>query len=259
MTLQEAADRLGVHYQTAYRWVREGQLTAVKLGASYLVTDEEIDRFLAWRALPVAPPERVTVRNWDTQQARLYEALIAGDELEARTIVDRLGELHVPLVELCEQLLAPAVARVGAAWHEGHVSIAQEHRSTAIADRLLARISTNPRGRPRGTAVVVAAPGDRHFLPSTMAALSLRDDRWKVHHLGGDVPPRELIAFAESVHADLVVISLTFPPSVQSERKTDDELSFDELVHQLESQGRAVLVGAPGRTLSELVAAAREI
>jgi MerR family transcriptional regulator, light-induced transcriptional regulator len=33
--LAEAADRLGVHYQTAYRWVREGRLPAVRVRGRY--------------------------------------------------------------------------------------------------------------------------------------------------------------------------------------------------------------------------------
>jgi excisionase family DNA binding protein len=33
--LQTAAARLGVHYQTAYRWVRDGSLPAMKRGTTY--------------------------------------------------------------------------------------------------------------------------------------------------------------------------------------------------------------------------------
>jgi excisionase family DNA binding protein len=32
LTLHEAAERLGVHYMTAYRYVRHGQLFATKVG-----------------------------------------------------------------------------------------------------------------------------------------------------------------------------------------------------------------------------------
>ena len=38
MNLKTAALRLGVHYQTAYRWVRSGQLVAVKVGAGYEIS-----------------------------------------------------------------------------------------------------------------------------------------------------------------------------------------------------------------------------
>jgi MerR family transcriptional regulator, light-induced transcriptional regulator len=252
MNLQEAADRLGVHYQTAYRWVREGRLTAMKIGSTYEVTPEELNHFLLRRTVPVAPPERVKVRSWDQHRDTLYDTLIEGNELEARNVVDRLHELNVPLIELCEELLAPTMRRVGDAWHEGTVSIGEEHRATAIAERLLARVSTNPRGRPRGTAVVVAAPGDQHSLPSAMAALVLRDERWKVHHLGSQLPVKDLLEFAKKVDADLVVLSLTFQ-AVEPDRANSGTRDISGLVDALEGQGHRVLLGGAGRTLSELI------
>jgi methanogenic corrinoid protein MtbC1 len=163
----------------------------------------------------------------------------------------------VPLIELCEELLAPTMNRVGMGWHDGHVSIAEEHRATAITERLLARVSTNPRGRPRGTAVVVAAPGDQHTLPSAMAALVLRDDRWKVHHLGGNLPVHDLLDFAKKIEADLVVLSLTFQATSDSSSPYNGTRDISGLVNAIEAQGHRVLLGGPGRTLSELVELAK--
>ncbi len=257
MNLQEAADRLGVHYQTAYRWVREGRLTAMKVGASYEVPDDELAVFLSRRAVPVGPPERIKVRSWPTIQDNLFAALLDGDELDARAIVDRLHDLNVPLLELCEELLAPIMRRIGEGWHAGEVSIAVEHRATAIVERLLARISTNPRGRPRGKAVVVSPPGDMHSLPSAMAALVLRDDRWKVHHLGSNLPVDDLLEFSREVAADLVVLSMTFVPRNSENPSYNGTRSLEGLIAKLESQGHRVLLGGPGHTLSELVAIAR--
>ena len=49
VNLKTAARRLGVHYQTAYRWVRSGQLVAVKVGAGYEISDAALARFEAQR------------------------------------------------------------------------------------------------------------------------------------------------------------------------------------------------------------------
>ncbi len=50
MNLKTAALRLDVHYQTAYRWVRSGQLVAVKVGAGYEVSEAAVERLQAQRA-----------------------------------------------------------------------------------------------------------------------------------------------------------------------------------------------------------------
>jgi excisionase family DNA binding protein len=245
MNLQDAADALGVHYQTVYRWVRSGALAATKKGASYDVARAEVDRFMARRSIGEPPPPRIHVRDWHHHVDRLEALLVEGDELEARAAIDRLSEGGVPLIELCDELIAPALARVGDAWHRGRVSVAQEHRATAICERLLARVSTHPRGRPRGVAVVATVPGDEHSFPSAMAALALRDDRWRVHHLGANVPADDLVGLARDVAADIVVLSSTMPGAA------------DGLLERLAELGCRVMVGEPGKRLSDLIDAAR--
>ena len=44
MTLHEAAELLGVHYMTAYRYVRLGLLQAAKRGGAWRVSREDIER-----------------------------------------------------------------------------------------------------------------------------------------------------------------------------------------------------------------------
>jgi excisionase family DNA binding protein len=44
-TLQDVAERFGVHYQTVYRWVRSGRLPASKIAGAYRVEDEDLQAF----------------------------------------------------------------------------------------------------------------------------------------------------------------------------------------------------------------------
>ena len=45
LTLQEAADELGVHYMTVYRYVRLGLMEASKSGGVWQVQRSAVDRF----------------------------------------------------------------------------------------------------------------------------------------------------------------------------------------------------------------------
>lgn len=249
--LQTAADRLGVHYQTAYRWVRDGSLRAVKRGSVYEIDDTELERFQQARSSPSPPPRQATVRSWSHQVDRLYALLLEGDELGARQLVDRLHEGGIEPLVVCESLFGPTLARLGDSWACGTISVAQEHRAAEICERLVARIAVHPRGRPRGVAVVGTHVGEEHSLPAAMAALVLRADRWQVHHLGTQVPTPDLVDLVRMVSADLVVLSPTNPSTITDARRVAEEVRAGTEAH--------VLVGSPGSTLGELVARARRL
>ncbi len=46
-TLKEVAAGVGVHYQTVKAWVADGKLNANKVGKSYRVTEEELNRLIS--------------------------------------------------------------------------------------------------------------------------------------------------------------------------------------------------------------------
>jgi MerR family transcriptional regulator, light-induced transcriptional regulator len=245
LDLAEAARELGVHYQTAYRWVREGALRGVKVGKSYRVERRDLDRFAQRRERGVRP-RPIQVRDWDHQVERLYAALRRGDERAAYELVDRLAGGGVSPVDLCDELLAPALHRIGEEWASGVNTVADEHRATAICERLLARLPTR-RTRVRGTAVVAAPAGEHHALPAHMAAIALRYDGWRVHDLSTDVPSGDLAAFLRRERPELLVLSTTMPnpdPTATVHRAADE-------------LGIPVLIGGPGRRLAELVSVAR--
>jgi methanogenic corrinoid protein MtbC1 len=249
MQLRDAADTLGVHYQTAYGWVRQGTLPARKTPRGYEVSEGDVRDLMARRAAGVEPPQEVKVRDWAAQADRLYTALAAGDEALARLDFDRLAA-GTPIVGLCDQVIAPALHRIGLAWAAGELSIAEEHRATAICARLIAPRVRQPQGRPRGVAVTTTPPGEHHALPSLMAAACLREDRWQVHDLGPDLPAAELIGFAEETGATLVVLSSSTADSVRTAAREAREL------RQRLPRAR-VLAGRPGDTLTRLLELAR--
>ena len=249
MQLRDAAEALGVHYQTAYAWVREGVLPARKTGRGYDVSESDVSALAARRASGTAPRPQIRVRDWAAQADRLYVAITAGDETMARHIIARLAR-GVPLAELCERVIAPALRQIGEDWAAGRTTIAAEHRASAICERLIAAGTHQPQGRPRGVAVVTTPPGERHGLPALMATACLREDRWLVHHLAADLPVTEVTALAVQARAGLVVLSSASTESVGRGREAADEIARS-------APGLPVLTGRSGDTLSQLRELAR--
>lgn len=245
MQLSDAAEALGVHYQTAYGWVRQGTLPARKLPRGYEVSESAVRDLLARRTAGAEPPREVRVRDWDAQAGRLYAALLAGDEAHARQVFGRLAGGGVPLAELCDLVIAPALRRIGAEWAAGELSIAAEHQASAVCERLVAATFRQPPGRRRGVAIATTPPGERHGLAALMAAACLCEDSWQVHHLATDLPVGEVIRFAADTGASLIVLS---PVTVAATRLAvrEDRQIRERLPHV------RVLAGRPGDTLVRL-------
>ncbi len=97
MQLRDAAETLGVHYQTVYGWVRQGTLPARKTPHGYEVSEEDVRDLLARRAVGAEPSPEIQVRDWAAQAERLHAALAEGDEARARHDFGRLaGESRWP-------------------------------------------------------------------------------------------------------------------------------------------------------------------
>src|ERR1700730_4822356 len=103
MQLREAADVLGVHYQTAYHWVRQGTLPARKVGRGYEIDDAGLAEFAAQRQAGREPTQQIEVRDWQAQADQLYAAIAQGEETQARHWLARLAA-GVTITDLCERV-----------------------------------------------------------------------------------------------------------------------------------------------------------
>jgi excisionase family DNA binding protein len=205
LSLKECAERLGVHYMTAYRYIRLGRLPATKVAGEWRVLPSDLEALMADEA---APAERGSV-DWS---ARLEDRLMAGDESGAWSVVEAALASGEAPDSIHVDLLAPALRRIGEGWHTGVVSIAEEHRATAVATKLVGRLGPrfSRRGRRRGTIVIGTAPGEAHSLSVAIVADLIRGAGWEVVELGADIPIEDFLAAVEkAAPVSAVAISIS--------------------------------------------------
>jgi len=203
LTLYEAADRLGVHYMTAYRYVRTGRLPAVKVGAEWRVRPSDLSSLVRD---PLATPHR---RRGDYYR-RLEDRLVAGDEAGAWAVTQNALAAGVEPEELYLDVLAPALVDIGNRWAEGDVTVAEEHRASVVAGRLVGRLGPlfARRGRKRGTLVIGAPADDQHGLPAALIADLLRGRGFTVLDLGANTPVSSFVDTAVEAER-LVAVGLS--------------------------------------------------
>ncbi len=205
LTLQEAADELGVHYMTAYRYVRLGQLDAHKVGGTWQVTSAALEAFRSERRGD-QPSRRRTVPWSDRLEARL----LAGDAAGAWGVLESALAGGSSVSDAYVEVLAPALRSIGDRWERGEIDVAIEHRASGIANRLIGRLGSRcvRRGRSRGAILLGTPEGERHSLPGAILSDLLRLEGWDVSDLGADTPVDSFVLAANSID-DLVAVGLS--------------------------------------------------
>lgn len=208
LTLAEAAQELGVHYMTVYRYVRTGRLPARQVGGEWQIEPADLARLRARAPGPArgarargaqgqdvraeGAPARAGLKLWQEQ----FEArLVAGDEPGSWALIEAVLAAGMKPDESLLELVAPAMRSIGTHWQRGELSIADEHRASAVSARLIARLGSRfgRRGVKRGTVVLAAPAGELHGLPVSIGANLLRWRGFNVVELGADTPPEALV------------------------------------------------------------------
>lgn len=207
LSLREAAEILDVHYMTVYRYVRLGMLPATQQARLWVVRADDL---AAFSEAPPASTERGDA-DWDQ---RLLARMLKADMSGAWSVVEAALASGTTPTGAHEQLLVPALQRVGELWTTGDIGIADEHAASQIATRIVARLAprmTQP-GRKRGTVVLGSTPTETHTLALSIAANLFRNAQFDVVDLGTNLPAESLAASVESRDdVTVVAVSVTAP------------------------------------------------
>jgi len=213
LTLNEAAELLGVHYMTAYRYVRLGLLPATKVGGTWQVAQSDLDAYRAASKPAVAVGRDRADGSSRTRApwaARLESRLVAGDTRGAWGVVEAALAAGTEVDEIYIDLISPAMESIGTRWATGELDVSVEHRATGIAFRLIGRLGPRfaRRGRTRGVVLLGSPEGERRSLPIALLADLLRGEGWDVSDMGADMPLDSFVNAARRT-TDLVAIGVS--------------------------------------------------
>jgi methanogenic corrinoid protein MtbC1 len=132
-----------------------------------------------------------------TELGRAYaDALLSADEAAAEIAIREAMDAGLDTAQIDDEIIAPALWRIGELWERGEISVADEHIATEISIRVLAlqREAQRVAQTRREHRVVLAAPaGEQHIVALRMVDNLLRNAGYDVAMLGSDVPGEALI------------------------------------------------------------------
>jgi DNA-binding transcriptional MerR regulator len=160
---------------------------------------------------PVFQAEKaVSVENGDSladMRTRWIQACLDFNEPQAEQILFQ-AFAQFPLETVCVEILQTELSTIGVLWHEGKVSVQQEHFASELATRRLhALIAAAPKPVREKTILVGCPPGENHTFSALLTTLLLRYRSWPVIFLGANVPQDQLMETVEKTNPALVVMA----------------------------------------------------
>jgi excisionase family DNA binding protein len=200
LNLKQVARLLGVHYVTAYRYVRHGELPAWREGSVWLVARADVDAFVDGRQSRGDPHHRPA--------DALAHHLSAADEVAAWRMLR--GQAASP-IEAHTALLAAAAAALRAGHGDAAIVAPVVRR---LVDRLGALAVRS--GRPVGTVAVAPPQVDPHAISAPVAVNLLRVAGWRTIELAPTSPGagRASVAGWMPVERDGTAIAIIEAPTL---------------------------------------------
>lgn len=241
--IQTVAELSGVPAATLRAWERRyGVPAPARTASAYrLYSDADVDVIRAMRDLvnngtapaeaarvvlasKPQPPSAINVDQdpLTTVRDRIVEATLRFDP-DAVDLEVRRSLTMGTAVAIYEQALGPALQRVGDLWHEGTITIAQEHVTSQIilgAALDLVRLS-QPADSSR-KAVLGCFADEEHAIGLYGVALRFASWGYRTTLLGARTPPVAVSRVVESLEPDVVALSTSIAPPPPRARELVD-------------------------------------
>ena len=247
LSLNEAAERLGLHYMTVYKYVRSGKLPAQKNAGSWEVSVADLDTLSLVERAPSGRGHRSLGKKSDL----FLQALLRGDPAGSWSIIQGAFDMGVSVEEVICEVMVPALRSVGDEWAHGRLEVYEEHRASSIVLSVLGRMQGLPqrRGRKRGSVLIACPPHETHGLPASIGAELVRSRGYNPVNLGADTPIDTMIQAALSTD-ELVAIVLSTVSSTSQQVLMDTVDTLNASLPETPVMVGGVWPGLPNKVLS---------
>jgi DNA-binding transcriptional MerR regulator len=172
---------------------------------------------------PAAPPSGVVGDDpFVAVRERIVDATVRFDPDALELEIGRALSLG-PALAIFERALGPALSRIGDLWHEGAITIAQEHLASSLVGGTLSdlvRLSQPSEGGRR--AALACFADEDHVLALQGAALRFASWGFRTVLIGARTPPAAIGGVVQTLAPDVVALSATVAPTPPRARELVD-------------------------------------
>jgi len=178
------------------------------IGRLAVLRDEELQALVTPR--PVVHDDLATVTAHSAEPVLAPPAVMAAveslDYAEAERELSRLAAVLAPR-EFVHRVALPLMRLVGEAWHQGTLSVAQEHMTSALLRNLLgALIPLHRRSSPVAKLLFATPGGEHHEFGILLSAMLAAGGGLGIIYLGTNLPAEEILTVARKTAPQAVVL-----------------------------------------------------
>ena len=158
-------------------------------------------------------------------------ALLEGDRRRAsQLILDAAGQGQT-VRDLVLSVLLPAQSEVGRMWLANEITVSEEHFASATTKAVMAQLLPLAEYAPRNdkTFLAAAVAGNQHDIGLQAVADFFEMDGWRTIHLGANCPVSEVAQAVVHFKVDLLGLSASQSPQLQTLKETIDAVKQAEL------------------------------
>lgn len=243
LTTKEVARLCCVSDATVKRWEEAGELKSERTsGGHRRFRAEEVARFQ--RKLGVSQKKGSSGKSFLRRAAYrrpikehsgspFFLSLIEGREEDAADILIKAYLNKIPLSQIFDETLCPAMQEIGELWVCGDLSVAREHlASRAVLNAVHKLRSVLPIADITGEiAMCCALEGDSHEIPTHLTQLVLENENFEVVNYGANTPLYSLTEEVGCYAPNLICISATMITDI--ERLARDYKEFRQRISKL--------------------------
>jgi excisionase family DNA binding protein len=258
LSTQEVAALINVTETTIKRWADSGTLPCSKTAGGHrkfltrdVIAFAEAHGYTVMGALP--PPMTrqqrdglefaVATRNYSRIAEIFFQESMQGDRDGLLDLLLYLYRHKIAFDVIVDEVVRPALTKVGDLWAQGKLEVNQEHRASHAITDAMVRLAPELHHKPSNSlsAVCACLEGEQHEFGLRSLAYTLEAEGWKVHYVGSNTPAGTLATFVTVMKPELVCLSCTI---VNRRSKVIDQLRT--VTQSAGKYGGKVIVGGYG-------------
>jgi len=160
------------------------------------------------------------------EQNQFLELLLARERQKSKDYLAGMVKPGRTPVEVIEQVMVPALCRIGLLWQEGSITIADEHAATNICRYIAySLLDLMPQKKRRNlSAFLCCVPGEEHDLALEILAGTLERNGWRVSFIGHSAPHADLLAAIKKETPRVIFLSVTLATHLPAAKDLIKEL-----------------------------------